>query len=372
MSKPQRDTAHKTTLDLTRGIYRRVYSGARTGRRINKVSIGAEFLFWRLHMIADDFGNFMADPSMIRSEAMPRRDVPLAEIEAWIKELADIKLIKIYTVDGEQYGHVIDFMLLQPCAKNGRRVRRMPKAPDENDTGKAGEDSELPASNGTLGIRVHPGESTVVRVTHDDSGGIQDLGSRNLGNPGESGRNDRNPLPLSIKSKSSITPREEEEEKQQPEKTECNRTEKGAAAAGDARRGDRENKSDAVATPLDQAFARVGINRKTWPKLAALPGITPKLVDRCHTAWRGRRGKGIGALVGDIEAACAQAAAKPAASAPKYHVAETRTEPPLSPEVKRQIAEQARRDAEQERRHNRAPPHPVAAPSSSSLQLVSA
>lgn len=360
MAKSPHKNPNQSTLDLTRGISRRIYSGARMGRRINRVSIGAEFLFWRLHMVADDFGNFLADPALIRSEAFPRRDIPLSDIEGWLRELTDVDLIRSYEADGDSFGHIVDFLLLQPCGRNGRRVRRFAASPHEVEELESCASDE-PSDDCESGlVRVNPGESGCIQTSPGESGGIR-------GKPEKSGGVASKPCapinkPINKK---------EEEEKQQPEKTHGNRTEKGAAA-GAARRGDRENKSDAVATPLDQAFARVGINRKTWPRLAALPGITPKLVDRCHTAWRGRRGKGIGALVGDIEAACAQAAAKPAASAPKYHVAETRTEPPLSPEVKRQIAEQARRDAEQERRHNRAPPHPVAAPSSSSLQLVSA
>jgi hypothetical protein len=46
------------TVDLVRGVYCRIYASATKGRRINSVSIMAELLFWRLHLIADDFGAF--------------------------------------------------------------------------------------------------------------------------------------------------------------------------------------------------------------------------------------------------------------------------------------------------------------------------
>lgn len=133
------------SIDLTLGIYRRIYAGFRMGHRINAVSIGAEAWFWRLNAIADDYGNFLADPTILRNEAAGRRSVTVKQAEAWLAELVP-SLVALATLDGERFGHIIGFEKLQPAGKNGRRIRK---------------------------VRVHPGES----------GGIQN----NPENPNQSG-----------------------------------------------------------------------------------------------------------------------------------------------------------------------------------------
>lgn len=139
-------------LDMTDGIYRRIYAGYLTGRRINAVSLEAEAWFWRLHALADDFGNLQADPTMLVKLAAPRRDMTVAKCIELCNELKR-ELIAEYAVAGERYFHVLGFEDRQPAGKNGRRIRKVP-AP------------------------VNPGES----------GGIQN-------NPGESGSNGANPVP---------------------------------------------------------------------------------------------------------------------------------------------------------------------------------
>ena len=119
--------------DLTRGVYRRVYAGATTGERINKASDAAEVLFWRLHMIADDFGNFPAKPSLIKSYALPEKDIwNKARISKHLTELDNItntaggKLISLYSVGSDNYGHIVGFEITQPAGRNGKRVMRYP------------------------------------------------------------------------------------------------------------------------------------------------------------------------------------------------------------------------------------------------------
>jgi len=52
-------------VDMTKGVYRRIYSSATRDRRINQLSLAAELLYWRLHCVADDFGSFEADPYLL-------------------------------------------------------------------------------------------------------------------------------------------------------------------------------------------------------------------------------------------------------------------------------------------------------------------
>lgn len=124
-------TAKSSILDLTRGRYRRQYDGFLNGRRINAVSRLAEWWFWRLHAIADDFGNFLCDPIHLRNTAAPRRDITPSEADALTKECSTGNLIEMYEAKGEPYGHVVGFLVLQPPPRNGRRVRRYPAFPGE-------------------------------------------------------------------------------------------------------------------------------------------------------------------------------------------------------------------------------------------------
>ncbi len=193
------------TTDLTRGIYRRIYGGATTGRRINRVSIGAEFWFWRLHMIADDFGRFPAEAKRCRMTAAPLRDdedvkasggpvgVWTSDVRAWLRELERVDLIVIYTADGELYGRIRHFEELQPGNRNGRRIERYP-APREGsqaDDGSnragtdPGSDGIFWGTSGSLGSLGNPGESK------SDSGQkpepLLEPVNSDLVNPGESG-----------------------------------------------------------------------------------------------------------------------------------------------------------------------------------------
>jgi hypothetical protein len=115
-------------VDMVGGQYRRVYAGFISGRRICSVSIGAEAWFWRLTLLADDFGNLAADPTLLRGAAAGRRDVSVEQSEAWITELILAGLVTSYEIGPDRYLSIIGFVELQ-ATKNGRRVRRCPAQP---------------------------------------------------------------------------------------------------------------------------------------------------------------------------------------------------------------------------------------------------
>jgi len=132
-------------LDMTEGIYRRIYAGFLTGKRINAVSLEAEAWFWRLHALADDYGNLHGSIRMLANLAAPRRDLPTAKVEALCRELEKAQLIAAYEVDGEAYFNIIGFEKKQPAGRNGRRIRKVP---------------------GSLG---NPGESGIIRGSRSQS-----------------------------------------------------------------------------------------------------------------------------------------------------------------------------------------------------------
>lgn len=146
--------------DLTRGIYRLIYSGAIRGRRINRVSVLAELLFWRAHLVADDFGAFEADPVLFRAQALTLRpNILEGQIRDCLDELAREGLIQVYHVRGEPYAIITDFLELQPAGRNGRRVRRFPPPPSASE-GRPGN----PGESG--GIQGNPGETSTSAQEH--------------------------------------------------------------------------------------------------------------------------------------------------------------------------------------------------------------
>lgn len=117
--------------DLTRGVYRRIYSGFITGQRINKLSIEAEAWFWRVLVSVDDFGNGRADPDLCRDATAGRRKVTSNQVKEWLEEMQSVGLVSFYSAKSELYLHVTDFEVSQPAGKNGKRIRRYP-VPDES------------------------------------------------------------------------------------------------------------------------------------------------------------------------------------------------------------------------------------------------
>lgn len=148
---PENESANSVT-DLTRGIYRRIYSGFIKGQRINRLSLQAEAWFWRVLTTVDDFGNGEADPELCHALTAGRRKVTPKQVSAWLREMKDVGLIEFYEVKGEPYLHVTGFEVSQPAGKNGKRIKRFP-LPDKSS-----------------GIRVNPELSSASDSdTHSDS-----------------------------------------------------------------------------------------------------------------------------------------------------------------------------------------------------------
>lgn len=125
--------ADETITDLTKGVYRRLYSGFTKGRRINQLSLQAEAWFWRILATVDDFGNGDADPDLCRdATAGGRKTTTTRQVSGWLREMQSVGLIRFYAVKSEPFLHVIGFEMTQPAGKNGRRIRRYP-SPDESE-----------------------------------------------------------------------------------------------------------------------------------------------------------------------------------------------------------------------------------------------
>jgi len=140
-----------SNLDMTDGIYRRIYSGFISHPKINALSWMAEAWFWRLVVLADDYGNHPANWRLLAAIASPVREISSAEAKALTEECIAQSLVTLYDHEGQPYLNISGFTKRQPANKNGRRIQRFPM----NGPVPAGESG---------GIRVNPGESKGIRV----------------------------------------------------------------------------------------------------------------------------------------------------------------------------------------------------------------
>lgn len=131
-----------------RGNFRLIYSSYLLGQRINSVSPEAEAWFWRVMVSCDDWGNRIAEPSLMR-DVCGRRDYSLERIDTLTRELEAADLIVFYEVGGDKYLHVRDYEEWQPADKKGRRVSRCSRYQDVvGDSGKSGEVSGSSGDSG--------------------------------------------------------------------------------------------------------------------------------------------------------------------------------------------------------------------------------
>lgn len=87
-----------------------------TSDAVDNLSPEAEVFFTRLIMKADDYGSYHANPKLIKSALFPLKDYTIKQIEIWLKELINSKIVFRYEVDGKEYIRIDNF---------GQRLRNM-------------------------------------------------------------------------------------------------------------------------------------------------------------------------------------------------------------------------------------------------------
>jgi len=184
------------TLDMTEGVYRRIYSGFLDNAKVNSVSWMAEAWFWRLVVLADDFGNLKGNWRHLAVHASPVREIDAAQAKALTLELVNAKLVELYQVDDKQYIHIKGFTERQPANKNGRRIQKEPMNPEESGC----ESVHLGESGG---IRMNPGESGGIQTNPEESSASDsDSDSDSDSEPEAEANRDASVAPAATKKKS--------------------------------------------------------------------------------------------------------------------------------------------------------------------------
>ncbi len=81
---------------------------------LDRLTMGAEVMFYRLMVSADDFGIFPADPPLVLSACFPRKvkTLDLRQVERWLQEIGK-ELVCFYRVEGKTFGHFITWAKYQ-------------------------------------------------------------------------------------------------------------------------------------------------------------------------------------------------------------------------------------------------------------------
>ena len=80
---------------------------------INKLSYFAEVLFYRLIVVADDFGRFDGRAAVIKGTCFPLRNIRTSQIEKGLNELASVSMIFTYTVKAKSYLQIANWSKFQ-------------------------------------------------------------------------------------------------------------------------------------------------------------------------------------------------------------------------------------------------------------------
>lgn len=96
-------------------------------RKLNEVSEGAENLYYRLLVAADDFGRFHADPLIIKGQLYTlRKGMKEIQVARRVDELSAVKLIRVYKVNGETYLEITKFEDHQRFRSDIKRKKDFP------------------------------------------------------------------------------------------------------------------------------------------------------------------------------------------------------------------------------------------------------
>lgn len=102
-----------------------------TSEQIDELSQGAEILFYRLMVNADDFGLFDARLKLIASKCFPLKSIDSKRLQADLAEICASGLVSLYEVGGRTYGRFISWEKHQqirakrakfPLPENGHEI----------------------------------------------------------------------------------------------------------------------------------------------------------------------------------------------------------------------------------------------------------
>lgn len=77
--------------------------------KVDQLSQGAEVLFTRLIMKADDYGLYYGNPKLINSALFPLKEYDNTQVLKWVNECCKAGLVHKYSVEGKDYIQILGF-----------------------------------------------------------------------------------------------------------------------------------------------------------------------------------------------------------------------------------------------------------------------
>ena len=156
---------------------RLIRDGILTSDRIDKLSPQAERFYFRLLLVVDDYGRYVADNRILKSSVFPLKDdIRTADISRWCAECAEAGLVRLYTVAEKHFLEVADFnqsiraksSKFPPCNADATQMRRIcnADAPEDEDEDEDGKLSLSPHARECLAEfrRVYPKRCNTIEV----------------------------------------------------------------------------------------------------------------------------------------------------------------------------------------------------------------
>ena len=97
---------------------------------INELSWFAEVLFYRLIVVADDFGRFDGRAAVIKGTCFPLKNVRTSQIEKGLNELASVSMIFTYTVKAKTFLQIVNWSNFQST----RAMKSKWPSPEDNES----------------------------------------------------------------------------------------------------------------------------------------------------------------------------------------------------------------------------------------------
>jgi len=109
-----------------------------TSPNMNDLSVYAERHFYRVLMLADDYGCFESTPAVVRGRCYPLQEsIRRTDIEKWQEELREKQILATWTENGHEYSMFVSFekhnskYLVNDEGKPTHRRRTTPEPPEE-------------------------------------------------------------------------------------------------------------------------------------------------------------------------------------------------------------------------------------------------
>lgn len=102
--------------------------------KLGECTIQERFLFMGLVSNADDEGYGRANPKLLRSSIFPYDDLRASDLEKWLSRLGGLKLVVLYTVDGQAYYYLPNFSKHQTINKPTKSAFPKPLPEDYGST----------------------------------------------------------------------------------------------------------------------------------------------------------------------------------------------------------------------------------------------